>query len=392
VVPSGGDLSSRLIFLVGARRSGTNWLHSLLGLHPRVAKVPSETHLFYTLARLQERFQHGLIGSANTGAVYLPRDEMIASFRDLCDRAFAIQMRTYGGPDHLLVERTPLHALHLDLIQEIYPEAPVVHLIRDGREVAVSLTRQSWGPPTLREAAAEWLDTVTAARSHRPARYYEMRHEALVADVVAAMTGLCGFLGLAVTDDVIASWREAAPHRVNATPGGSAPDQSGEVEAVAGDVLRELGYEAHPSAPRRRRRWPMKARGAQPDPQPPRPVLADQIQHVIDQTMAAIQQRDVTSLAALLSPAVQARLHDSGRTLSGSDGREAVAEALIAALGGDGRQVRGDSNFGRPAFTILLTHERPGGRVHRAVVVTVDDTLLVTRLELFTTVESPAAG
>ena len=78
----------RVIFLVGARRSGTNWLHDLLALHPRLVQVPSETHLFHTLGTLSERFQHGLIGSPNTGAIYLPREEMLDSFRDLADRAF----------------------------------------------------------------------------------------------------------------------------------------------------------------------------------------------------------------------------------------------------------------------------------------------------------------
>ena len=93
------ELRGRVLFLVGARRSGTNWLHGLLTLHPRLVKVPSETHLLYTLSELAPRFQHGLVGSANTGAIFLPREDMLDGFRDLCDRAFAHQMRVYGGPD-----------------------------------------------------------------------------------------------------------------------------------------------------------------------------------------------------------------------------------------------------------------------------------------------------
>jgi hypothetical protein len=412
---SGNDLSRRLVFLVGARRSGTNWLHTLMAMHPALVKVPSETHLFYTLAQLQERFQHGLIGSANTGATYLPRQDMIEAFRDLCDRAFAIQLATYGGPGQLLIERTPLHAKHLDLIGEIYPAAPVVHLIRNGRDVAASLVRQSWGPASLRDAAMEWVDTVQAARAHRAERYHEVRHEALVADVAGTMTDLCEFLGCEVSDDLRALWREAASRPINATPDGHRREASGssadeeqrrEIDEVAGALLQELGYDegqpsgadqASPAASARRRRGKSGQRRrvrAEPSPATRRgaPVLGDEMQRVVDQMLSALERREPASLAAVLSPSVEVRLHDPVRVLTAADGMLPLASALIDVASPTGRQVRGDSFPGWPSFTIMWVHDDQAGRVHRVLVVTVDDMLLITGLEVFVIAEADRPG
>ena len=156
-------LRGRVMFLVGARRSGTNWVQALLAVHPRLVPLPSETHLLYGIAQLEGQFQHGLVSSPTTAKVYLPRPEMLDGFRDLCDRAFAIQLAA-SGADTIALERSPWHGRHLDLVAEIYPEAHVIHLIRDGHDVAASLARQPWGPGTLTAAAEEWAESVSLAR------------------------------------------------------------------------------------------------------------------------------------------------------------------------------------------------------------------------------------
>jgi hypothetical protein len=44
-------------------------------------------------------------------------------------------------------ECTPLHLLYLPLIKKLFPNALIVHIIRDGRDVAVSLDRIGWIKP-----------------------------------------------------------------------------------------------------------------------------------------------------------------------------------------------------------------------------------------------------
>jgi hypothetical protein len=385
-------VGSRLIFLVGARRSGTNWLHSLLGLHPQLVNVPSETHLFYTLAELSQRFQHGVIGSPNTGAIYVPRSDLIDGFRSICDRAFEIQLQAAAAlPDARLVERTPLHAQHLDLIAEIYPDAPVIHLIRDGRDVARSLVRQPWGPATLTEAAQEWVDTVSKARRDRPAHYLEVRHEDLVGDVVATMSAVWEFLGLSVPPSLATELAGAAARPVNRTAG-EAPSitaaELAEIEAVAGELLGELGYpavNAESKPARSSGRW-KRSRDAEPPVSPAEDIPWDELQFTVDRTMAAIANRDAAALTDLFSPTVEVRLRDTGQTMRGTETADGVARtavALIEAASPHGSQIRGDSFPGRPSFTIVWTHDDRGSVAQRVFVVSVSRAMKVTAIDFY---------
>src|SRR4051794_2982651 len=205
-------LAGRMIFNVGARRSGTLWLQRVVTAHPDVAAVPSETHLFsHGIAPLFERFQHGAMGSTEVGRVYVERDAIVDAVRDLCDTVFAPML---GGRARL-AERTPVHALHVALIAEVYPDAQVVHIIRDGRDVARSIVAQRWGPDGVADAACEWRLAVETARAGAPAgRYVEVRYEDLHADPDRELRRLYGELGLAIDDAIMrAALAEAAIER-----------------------------------------------------------------------------------------------------------------------------------------------------------------------------------
>ena len=80
----------RMIFNVGARRSGTYWLQRIVCAHPAVAEVPSETYVFsHGVAPLMERFQHDERGIRRRSAsVYADRERLIGAVRNLCDTVF----------------------------------------------------------------------------------------------------------------------------------------------------------------------------------------------------------------------------------------------------------------------------------------------------------------
>ena len=78
-----------MIFNVGARRSGTYWLQRITCAHPAVAEVPSETYVFsHGIAPLMERFHHDDPAYEEVGQVYADRARVIADIRDLCDTVF----------------------------------------------------------------------------------------------------------------------------------------------------------------------------------------------------------------------------------------------------------------------------------------------------------------
>jgi hypothetical protein len=97
------------------------------------------------------------------------------------------------------IEKTPENAGAIQRILGYWPQARIVHIVRDPRDVFASiLETRSW---TVQEFAARWKGTVVAARSWLADQggaspiYYELRYEHLVHSPVTEMSKLLTFLG-----------------------------------------------------------------------------------------------------------------------------------------------------------------------------------------------------
>ena len=251
-------LRDTMVFLVGARRSGTNWLQRVLASHPEVYAIPSETYVFSEgLQPLSERVHHGAVEVRRTGAVFMDRADFVDASRDFCDRLFGGLRERSDPAARRIVERTPWHAHSVDLIADVYPDAWVLHIIRDGRDVSRSLLSQPWGPDTMGEAAAEWRETVELAQAARkPASYREVRYEELLADPARTVPARVEWLGLNADPETVERMLTEAGIKYNVDP--SAPktkagkwselpaDQLAEFARVAGALNAELGYDQDP--------------------------------------------------------------------------------------------------------------------------------------------------
>jgi len=254
-----------MIFVVGARRSGTNWLQRILTAHPEVAGMPSETYIFSQGIRpLAELFQHATPGSPKTARTYMPRAAFLRAAREFTDRVFAETLRSIAPGASHLVERTPWHVYDLELMADVYPEAAIVHIIRDGRDVARSLLSKNWGPDTMEAAAEEWRSSVEAGRATGGTlpNYSEVVYERLLTDPEAGIRSLYQRLGLTLDPEILDAALLEAKSAFNVDPAfpsiGSgkwretlAPADLRTFDRVAGQLLEELGYEREPPPPRR---------------------------------------------------------------------------------------------------------------------------------------------
>jgi hypothetical protein len=384
-------LRGRMIFNVGARRSGTFWLQRIVAAHPDVSAVPSETHLFSDgIAPLFSRLQHSVRSSTKVAQVFVDRERALDAARDLCDVVFAGFLEPGSTR---LAERTPVHVFHLELMAGIYPDARFVHIIRDGRDAARSIMAQEWGPDDLQEAAAEWRDAVLAARraALAPDVYREVRYEELLRDPAAVVAELYGWLGLEGADEVIAEALGEAGVGANL---GGAPSGIGiakwretysevELEAfdrVAGELLRELGYppagapgdgdRVPASRPRvtgararlRAARRPRLRRG--------KPARTRTLQDLVERAMGALQDGATERLDAVLAPDALVRIvaSDSDERARGERGRSLLRELVDGRSPFAGEQVRGDVYVALPYAGAVLTYRDDSGTIAERTV------------------------
>jgi hypothetical protein len=207
------DSTPRPFFIVGHPRSGTTLLRFMLSSHPRLF-VPDETGFLPFLetdpqAELDQTAISSLlrhIGKLNRFWGGLVSDEAVfyAALRRptlayVLDALYRLQI----PPDTARWgDKTPLYVQYIPQIQAIFPRAQFIHVIRDGRDAALS-ARAKWGRSKpymdLSYLLSNWVRNVqtgqAAGRQLGPQRYYEIRYEALVSDPAATLQALCAYLG-----------------------------------------------------------------------------------------------------------------------------------------------------------------------------------------------------
>lgn len=122
------------LFISGQPKSGTTWVKNILAAHPEVAMTPKEGHLitncYSELKEFQRRFNSYPVSSFSI------TDDMIdESLRYISSRLLKEMGNT---ATRVFGEKTPQTGIHLPRLSRIFPDAKIIHIIRDGRDVVVS--------------------------------------------------------------------------------------------------------------------------------------------------------------------------------------------------------------------------------------------------------------
>lgn len=126
------------IFIGGAGRSGTTLLRVILDSHPRITCGP-ELRVTPTLAYLWEEYNQRIDVLENYG---MTAESNCKTFQNLY---FALVSR-YLNTSHKerIAEKTQGNCKVFQQLSQIFPNSPLIHIIRDGRGVVASLRKQNW--------------------------------------------------------------------------------------------------------------------------------------------------------------------------------------------------------------------------------------------------------
>lgn len=237
--------TDRLVVIVGCARSGTTLLENLLMSHPQVGGITSgESFVFHDL-----RATWALLTSTHFSA-WLARGDAAHLLRHYCDSLFAAGLEGGQSGETYFVEKTPLHSMCLPMITELYPDAWIVHLLRDGRDVARSLSEVEIFPNLgmkmdARRGAQLWVQVVTEIQTAAPAipRFRTLRYEALVAHPVDESVGLLEWVELGTDETTRGTIAATSTRRVSVhgTTGEAGP---GKWEGLSGWQLARVLHEA----------------------------------------------------------------------------------------------------------------------------------------------------
>ncbi|MGH8869665.1 MAG: sulfotransferase family protein [Actinomycetes bacterium] len=277
-------LNDRPIFVVGCPRSGTTLLQVMLHAHPRIA-IPPETRFVVHAYRERQRFGDLTVESNRRELARWLTERREGKFRVLKLDADEVADQIMAGPPTLgsavgIVlrayanrfgkprwgDKRPGYWQDVDVLLRLFPDAQIVHIVRDGRACVASLKRMAWWNTGVDGGVATWLMAQERVRKDTrhlsEGSYHELHYEHLVNDPEAELRRLCGFLGERFDEEMLKTTdvaRYAVPkkktraHHVRLTGAvdtaaveswreGLEPHEIGLMEWVAGRRLRSCGY------------------------------------------------------------------------------------------------------------------------------------------------------
>jgi hypothetical protein len=264
----------QFIFIIGSERSGTTWLQSMIGAHPLVCTTVELTlYNRYTAPWIKAwREQSANLGRWHQGLPFLwSEDEFYFFLRQFLERVYARVLVNNPQATHIL-DKCPGYSEYVEDINRLFPTARFIHVIRDGRDVVVSMVagreQMGFGTATIEDSAVAWKKHVRGGQKagQYRGRYMEVRYEDISASGVNVLKGIFEFCGLPTSVEEATRIAEAhefekmkaskiTPARnVRAPEGhyrrgkvGSWRDeldllQRYDFDKIAGDLLCELGY------------------------------------------------------------------------------------------------------------------------------------------------------
>jgi hypothetical protein len=285
-------------FVVGVGRSGTTLLRLMLDAHPELT-IPPETHFIPDLIDVAEErgatpelLLEVIVSERHWGDFGLDRDELLERLRaadqltaaDAIRSFFSLYAEREGKPRW--GDKTPIYVTSMRKIDRTLPEARFIHLIRDGRDVALSRAKRSLRDPAPpAKVASNWKKRILRARrqGRKLGHYAELRYEDLVLDTEPNLRRICEFCELPWDAGMLDYHRRAEgrleemardlpaegerltrpgtermqahaltreppnPEAVSRWRTRMSDEDRAAFEAVAGDLLADLGYEVSSS-------------------------------------------------------------------------------------------------------------------------------------------------
>jgi len=218
-------------FIIGAGRSGTTLLQSMLNAHPEIT-IPPESHFFrnYVVSEIRGRRNKEPIQDV---ADKLKEDEYLVRFEidlDLLLKSFLQEgeqfsfrllflkiLRSYAKKmgKRIVGEKDPTNSLFLKEIHTAYPDTFIFHIIRDPRDVVLSKAKTPWGKnQSFFSHLISTIDAFSNARENGlkyfSQKYIEILYENLIEHPKRELQKICQALDLEFHPNMLQFYKQSS--------------------------------------------------------------------------------------------------------------------------------------------------------------------------------------
>jgi len=269
------------IFIVSAPRSGSTLLRLIIDAHPKIA-IPPPGYLFNMI--YPYIYSYGNLGvtenlmelaediletpTLKKWGLTMDPEAVVSgvkepSFKGVYEFVHTAYMQRQGKIRW--GNKSPRNVHFVPDIKTLFPGAKIVHLLRDGRDVALEIAEADFWPHSVWGGAQRWLHCIRAARVFGQEldseSFLEIKYESLCRDPEPVIRQLCDFLNEPFDPGMLAhhaststrTWAKNKIHQATARPITTdfvetykrrlnQHDQQA-LEALLGEALQAAGYE-----------------------------------------------------------------------------------------------------------------------------------------------------
>lgn len=217
-------------FIVGTGRSGTTMLAQILNAHSKVC-IPTELQFLFEYSnngkKLYDLHQLGELKKWNSQDFIdnLPsmcphRLEKILNYKkffknykypvmDVAKLVYDLYLFIATQKNKsIFLEQTPWYGQRLEIIKELFPNAKIIHILRDGRDVSLSFAKTPWWFDDPIQNLDRWCEEVgkisTDLKKHfQNENYIEIKYEDLVNEPQIHLNKVCQLLNIEFEEDML---------------------------------------------------------------------------------------------------------------------------------------------------------------------------------------------
>lgn len=268
------------IFILGVPRSGTTLLRLLLNAHSQIA-ICGEIHFFDQVKEIEKRLPELNNDNLDEFFNYLNntyslqkltrKDELFKNVKELLkkekkatyEKFYSYLMEEYARLDNkkIIGEKTPQNIRYVNDILKMFPNAKIIHIIRDPRAAIASMLKVDWTADDVIINTLKWKIDILFAEDYKKKslNFKEVYYEKVIEKPEETLKDLCSFIGVEYEDTILEFHKTAKqyignqPEKVNTfKPLSSASlskwkeelseEQIYIIEKLAGSYLEKIGY------------------------------------------------------------------------------------------------------------------------------------------------------